>query len=128
MTVYDDGKAIAKEILADPEFRQDTVKLIQIVPGTGPADDPGASTETSYILDAVVKGPPYSFMKSGFVSVMDNLVVAAPIDGITPTINDFVEINNVRSKILADLSVPSVGTRVVWKLLVGQVRRNASLS
>lgn len=118
MTLYDEANLIAKEILSDPDLKQDIVKLIQITPGTGPADEPGQSTETEYTLDAVVKGAPYKYLKEGFATVIDQMVTAATIDDVTPTKNDFIDINGVRCKIIEDISSPGAGTRVVWKFLV----------
>lgn len=116
MTIYDDLKPVAAELLA--EFKQGTVKLIQLTEGDGPADDPGAPTETEYTLDATVRGAPFKYVRDGFVTAADMLVTAAPIDGVTVTKNDFIEIDGVRCKIIEDVSAPSAGTRVVWKFLV----------
>jgi hypothetical protein len=116
MTIYDDMKTVGAELLA--EFKQGTITLVQITPGDGPADDPGEPDEDSYTLDAVVKGAPFKYLRDGFVTATDLLVTAAVIDGVTPTKNDFIEIDGVRCKIIEDVSAPSAGTRAVWKFLV----------
>jgi len=116
MTIYDEMKSVGVELLG--EFKQGTVKLIQIVAGTGPDDNPGEPTETSYILDAVVRGAPFKYIRDGFVTATDMMVTAAIIEGLTPSKNDFIEIDGVRCKIIEDVSAPGAGTRVVWKFLV----------
>ena len=116
MTIYDDVKIVADEVLAD--FKQGVVNLIQTSTTVGPADDPGSSTETSHTLDAVVKGVPFKYMNDSFILSTDLMVTAAILAGITPTINDFIEIDGVRCKIIKDVSVPGAGGRVVWKFLV----------
>lgn len=118
MTIYDDVKAVASEVLGDSDLKQGTVKLIQVTPGSGPADDPGEPTEKEYTLDAVVRGAPFKYIRDGFVTATDQMVTAAIIAGVTPTKNDFIEIDGVRCKIIEDVSAPGAGTRVVWKFLV----------
>lgn len=116
MSIYDDMKVVSSELLG--EFKQGTITLIQVTAGTGPEDNPGEPTETEYELDATVKGAPYKYLRDGFVTATDLLVIAAIIDGVTPTKNDFIEIDGIRCKILEDVSVPAAGTKVVWKFLV----------
>lgn len=116
MSIYDDLRPIATEILS--EFKQGTVKLIQVTTGTGSADNPGAPTETIIPLDAVVKGAPFKYIRDGFAAATDMMVTAAPIDGVTVGANDFIEIDGNQCKIIGDMSTPAAGTRVVWKFLV----------
>lgn len=116
MSIYDDLRPVAAEILS--EFKQGTIKLIQVTAGTGAADDPGAPTETTTVLDAVVKGAPFKYVRDGFATVSDLMVTAAPLDDVTVTKNDFIEIDAIRYKIIEDVSAPAAGTRVVWKFLV----------
>lgn len=118
MTVYDDAKQIAKDVLGDPDLRQDTIKLIQITRGSGPADEPGATTETAYDLDATAGQAPYRFIKDGFTRTNAYLISAAIIDDVEVTTDDFIEINGVRYKIVQDLTSPSPGARTVWKFFV----------
>jgi hypothetical protein len=66
MTIYDEMKAVGAELLG--EFKQGSIKIIQIVAGTGPDDNPGESVETSYTLDATVRGAPFKYIRDGFVT------------------------------------------------------------
>ncbi len=116
MTIYDELQTIGAEVLK--EFKQGTVTLVQVTPGAGPADDPGAPTETSYTLDAVVRGVSYKYVRDGFAVATDLELSVAVIAGLTPTFKDFIVIDGERYKIIQDVSAPSAGTRAVWKFLV----------
>lgn len=116
MSIYDEMKPVATALLA--EFKQGIITLLQLVPGTGAADEPGAAVESSYTLNATVKGAPFKYVKDGFAVATDLLVTAAIIEGVTPSKNDFIVIDGERCKIIEDLSVPAAGVKVVWKFLV----------
>jgi hypothetical protein len=116
MTIYDDLKPVVTELLG--EFKQGTINLIQITSGTGAADDPGAPTETTHALSATVKGVSFKYVRDGFALSSDLVVIAAVVEGITPSKNDFIDIDSIRYKIIEDMSVPAAGTRVAWKFLV----------
>lgn len=116
MTIYDDLQDVATEILT--EFKQDTVQLVKITPGTGPVDDPGTPTETITDLQAVVKGASYKYQREGFCVAGDLEMTCAVVAGVTVTLNDFIIVDGKRLKILADVSVPASGTRAVWKFLL----------
>lgn len=116
MSIYDDLRPVADEILG--EFKQGTISLVQLTAGTGAADNPGAPTETTHALNATIKGVSFKYVKDGFALSTDLMVNAAPIDGVTPSKNDFIVIDGQRYKIIEDLSAPAAGTRVVWKFLV----------
>lgn len=116
MSIYDEMQSVASEVLS--EFKHGTIKLVSVTSGTGAADDPGAPTEVVTALDAVVKGAPFKYVRDGFAVSTDLMVTAAVIDGITPSVNDFIEIDSIRYKIVQDVSAPAAGTRIVWKFLV----------
>lgn len=117
MSIYDEMRdQVAKPLLK--EFKQGTVELVQRVQGTGTIDDPGAATEVFTPLDAVVRGVSLKYMRDGFAVSTDLVVTAALVDEITPTRNDFIEIDGVRHKIIQDISPPAAGSRVVWKFIV----------
>lgn len=116
MSIYDELKPVAQSLLK--EFKQGSISLVQITPGTGAADDPGTPVEKSYNLDATVTGAPFRYVRDNLATVSDMLVTAAVIDGITITKNDFIVIDGIRCKIIEDVSVPAAGTRVAWKFLV----------
>jgi hypothetical protein len=116
MSIYDELKPLAAEILG--EFKQGTIKLVRRVAGAGPIDNPGAATETETTLDAVAKGVTFRYVKDGFALSTDLMVTSAVVDGVTPTKDDFIDIDGTRYKIVEDISPPAAGTRVVWKFIV----------
>lgn len=117
MSIYDELRdTVAKPLMK--EFKQGSISLILNVASAGPIDDPGAPTETTVALDAVASGVTFKYVRDGFAVATDIIVTAAIVDGITPTKNDFIEIDGVRHKIIEDISPPAAGSRVVWKFIV----------
>jgi len=116
MSIYDDLKPVVSEIMG--EFSQGTVSLVSVTAGAGAIDDPGAPTEETTELDATVSGVSYKYVSEGLAVSTDLTVTAAPIDGITVSEKDFVLVDGVRYKIVQDISLPSAGTKLVWKFIV----------
>lgn len=117
MSFYSEMRELASGILK--EFNQGSIKLIQLVePENGTPDNPGEMIETSYDACGAVKGVSYKYLKESFVTSTDLEVTIGVIENVTPSINDFIEIDGVRHKIIEDISVPAAGTRVVWKFIV----------
>lgn len=116
MTIYDELQPVAAELLK--EFKQGTIQLIQLTPGTGPADNPGPATEVITDLDAVAKGVSFKYVKDGLALSTDLQVTSAIVAGIVPNGRDFITIDGARFKIVEILPVPAAGTRVVWKFIV----------
>jgi hypothetical protein len=113
---YDEMQKIASDVLKD--FKQGVIKYIDIVPTSGPADEPGAPTVVEYELDAVAKGVSYKFVKDGLALSTDLTVTSAVLSGLTPNLRGFIEIDGNRYKIVQDISTPAAGTRAVWKWIV----------
>ncbi len=100
------------------EFKQGVIQLVKLTVGNGPADQPGAPTETPYTLSGAVKGVSFKYVQQGLAVASDRIVTAAVIAGVTPNLRDFITIDGVRHKIVADISVPAGGTPVAWKFIV----------
>lgn len=115
-TIYDELKSIASEIL--PEFKQGTVNLIKITPGTGPADNPGAATSVTHSLDAVVKGASFKYVSQGLAVASDLEVTTAVLDTVAPSPKDFINIDGTQYKIVQLIITPAAGTSTVWKFIV----------
>ena len=117
MTIYDEMQKISSDLLT--EFKQGTISLLQITPGVGPVDNPGPSTETIVpIPGGVVRGVSYKYVKDGLAVSTDKTVVLPVVEGVTPSMRDFIIIDGVKHKIVQDISVPAAGTKVVWKFIV----------
>lgn len=116
MTIYDDLQATAFDILE--EFDQGGIKLISLTAGSGDPDDPGEPTEVTTLLKGVAKGASFRYMREGFAVSGDLEVTVAVQAGVTPSIDDFIEVKGVRYKIIRDISVPAAGTTCAWKFIV----------
>ncbi len=116
MSIYDEVQAIAKDVLK--EFNQGVIEYVKITAGTGPIDNPGASSETKYTLNAVSNGVGYQYVKSGLALASDRIITCAVDANFTPSVADFIDIDGERFKIVADVSSPASGTRAVWKFIV----------
>lgn len=117
MSIYDELKDVAKGVLT--EFKQGTITLIKITAGAGPRDNPGAPTRTPHIFEgAVAKGVGYKLLQNALVQATDLEVVGNVIEGVTPTLKDFIEIDGKQYKIVLIQLVPPAGTTVVWKFVV----------
>lgn len=116
MSIYDEMRAISQTLF--PEFKQGTISLVQVTPGAGAIDNPGTPTEVTTNLNATASGSIFKYVSQGLALITDMLVVAAPVDGITITKNDFIVIDGKRCKIIEDVSKPAAGVIAVWKFIV----------
>ncbi|NUM72740.1 hypothetical protein HUU40_00120 [candidate division KSB1 bacterium] len=118
MTLYDEMQQLTREILADPDFKQGETQLVQLTPGTGPIDDPGAPTRTLYNLNATARGVKFSYVAGGLAVASDLQVTHSVIPGVTPKMTDFVIADGVTYKIVAIIPKPAFGTTVSFTLIV----------
>lgn len=117
MTFYDEMQTIAKNVLN--EFNQGSIKLVHLTGSSNSSPDaPDEMKETIYTLKGSVKGVSFKYLKEGYVIHTDLEATVAVIPDVQPTLNDFVEVDGVRYKIIRDVSVPAAGTKVVWKFLI----------
>ena len=119
MAFYDDMQELAGSILG--EYKQGSVKLIHYTQTNGGSlDEPSDLKETVYNLDATVSGVSYKYLINSYAVASDLTVTAGVIKGVTPTINDFIEIEGVRHKIIRDISAApnaASGKPVVWRFI-----------
>ena len=119
MAFYEDMQKLASSVMK--EFKQDSVKLIQYKETKGGTlDEPSELAEKVYNLDATVSGVSFKYLINSYAVASDLTVTAGVIQGVTPTINDFIEIEGVRHKIIRDISAaPNAvnGKPVVWRFI-----------
>lgn len=119
MGFYDEMQELAGSILN--EYKQGSVKLIQYKEtNNGTLDEPSELHETVYDLNATVSGVSYKYLINSYAVASDLTVTAGVIKGVTPTINDFIEIEGVRHKIIRDISAApnaASGKPVVWRFI-----------
>lgn len=115
MTFYDEMQSLATNLLT--EFKQGTIVLVSVTPGSGSIDDPGTPTETPYTLKAAASGPSAKFINAGIAETSDVQIVCA-VPSVVPNIKDFVTIDGVRYKIIHVEPKPRAGTPVAYLLIV----------
>lgn len=118
MAIYDEMQNLANEILSDPEFKQSVIEYVRIVPGSGPIDNPGPSTQVITELNATARGATFKFVSMGLATASDLIVTSAIHPNVEPSEKDFIRIDGEMYKIQQLLPRPAAGTRVVWTFIV----------
>lgn len=114
MSLYDELPSVVSGIMED--FKQGSINLIQFEQSGNP-DEP-TSVEKIKPLKGTVSGVSYKYLKESFSTISDKEVATAVLDDTTPTVDDFLEIDGLRYKILEFLPLPSAGKACVWKFIV----------
>lgn len=82
MTIYDDAQKIASNLLKD--FKQGAIQLVEVVPGRGPENNPGPSTEVIHnIPGGTARGVSWKYIQNGLATTADKQCVL-PADGVVP--------------------------------------------
>jgi hypothetical protein len=108
------------------QFNAADIALIKLVPGNGPAHNPGPSTKQTTKLSGVplaitVNNATSMIVPGSLVQIGDLQVITNVVDGIEPTAADLMMIDGVTYRIVAFNKTPNGPSRVVWKFFV---RRN----
>lgn len=125
MSVYDDLQAVARDVLSDPELKQGIIYYVDVVPGSGPVDEPGAPTETPYELTGgTANGVSFKYVQQG-LAIASDLQIIAPVDPrFTPNMRGFILTKDkstdagVRFKIVEIMKKPAVGTTVAFLFII----------
>lgn len=113
---YTEMQGVASEVLG--EFKQGKVAYVKITPGLGPVDNPGPSTATPYELKAAARGVKFSYVQMG-LAIQTDLQVTAAVDArFTPHERDFIDIDNVRHKIVKIIQKPAAGVPVAFTYII----------
>lgn len=116
MSIYDNLRGVATQLLT--EFKQGVISLVTITPGTGPAHNPGPSTSaTKVIPGAVARGVSFKYVNSG-LAVASDLQVNMSVETVTPTMNDFIDIDGSRYKIVQIINKPAAGIPVACSVII----------
>ena len=119
MDFYQEMQKVAGSVLK--QFKQGDIKLYHYkeVNG-GTLDEPAELVEKVYNLDATVSGVSYKYLINSYAVASDLTITAAVIDGVEISINDFIEVQGVKHKIIRDISpAPNSvnGKPVVWRFI-----------
>jgi hypothetical protein len=116
MTIYSEMQGVATELLT--EFKQGVIQYVQIVPGSGPAYNPGPSQEIPVTINgATAGGISFKYVKMGLGVAGDMQINMAVQANITPAINGFVKIDGVQYKITQIIPKPAAGIPVTYTLI-----------
>lgn len=113
---YQDMQNVAKGLFKS--FNQGEIAYVELTPGTGPADNPGAATETTTVLaGATARGVEFRFVKGSNVLATDLQINFA--GGIVdPEPSGFFTIDGVRYKSVEIHRIPAAGTVVAYAVIV----------
>lgn len=119
MSLYDEMQGIAQGLFK--EFGQGVVKYIQVTPGNGTVDNPGASVETPFTLvGAAVRGVMFKYVQMN-LAVASDKQIAMPVDArFTPQPNGLMDVDGIRYKIKQIIRHPDAGTIVSYTILCGK--------
>lgn len=116
MTIYDDARAIAGELLS--EFKQGIVEYVSLVPAPGSTpDDPGEPTYRYTTIPSTVRPVSTKYVDGSHI-VQSDRQVSMPNVGITPDMNGSIRIDGVVYKIIEVMARPSAGPAVLFILIV----------
>lgn len=122
MGIYDEMRDVTAEVMRDFDQsrgtgeRNDGLWYIDMVPGTGPADDPGPSTEKPYKLDGAARGVSFKYKNDAGILTTDLQLSCAARDDMTPKATGFIDMDGVRHKIVRIDNVPPVGVTVAHRI------------
>ena len=117
MSIYSDLQKVSSKVLTD--FDQTGIKLVHMTAtDTGSPDEPSDLDEVVYDLRGVAKGLSFQYTKQGFDVATDSEVTTSVLDGVQPSIDDFIIVGGEKCKILKFNPVPQAGTPCVWKFVV----------
>lgn len=115
MSLYDEMQGVASELLA--EFNQGGISLIRVVPGTGPAHNPGPSTRVPVPVNGVARGVSFKYVQSG-LAVASDLQVTIPADGVVPKVGEKMEVEGRELEITQVIPKPAAGVASVYTCIL----------
>lgn len=114
MTLYDDMQGVFAELA--PEFSQGVIRHIAVTAGAGKPWKPGAASEVATLINGFARGVSSKFIQRGLAQAGDNQVTF-PGGTVTPTLDDYMEVDGVREKIVNIVKKPNAGTAVAWTVI-----------
>lgn len=120
MSIYDEMRAVASNVMGDPEFNHGEVRYVSVAtdPGASP-DEAGTPIETvSDPINATAQPVSTKYL-SGTSIVETDVQLTVPNDGIaTPEMSGKMRIDGVDYKIIVVMARPSKGEPIVWTVIV----------
>lgn len=117
MSIYDDARNVATELLA--EFAQGTVLYVTLthVPGATP-DAPGTPVPSETAVNATVQPVSTRYVDGSHIVMTDKQVTIANDGSITPDMDGSLKIDGLTHKIIEIMPRPAAGDPVTWTIIV----------
>lgn len=112
---YAEMQGLAGSILR--EFKQGDISYARIVPGNGPADDPGEPTEVTTSFPGTAKGVDFRYIDGTNIVATDGQVMMPADLGVVPGIEGYITIDGRKHRIVKVASIPPAGTPVVHLII-----------
>lgn len=117
MSIYEDLQKVSADVLT--QFDQKNIQLLQFSQGEGGTpDEPAENVEVVHDLRGVAKGVSFKYLKDNFITSSDVEVTTNVLNGVQPSLNDFIVMDEIRYKVLQFEQIPAAGTACVWKFIV----------
>jgi hypothetical protein len=128
-SIYQELQAVAKEVLAEFDQKEpgdaspdpahgNGIYYIAVVPGAGPAQNPGPSVEMPYKIDGVARGVAFKYINDKNVTASDQQITMAVDPRFTPDEKGFVLIDGKRHKVIECHRKPAAGTPIAYTLVI----------
>ena len=118
MSIYDEMRMVAKELLGSDDFRQQGIRYVELTKGTGPRENPGPPTEKIHdIVDGVARGVDARYIDGTQVVASDGQVTCGVPQPFTPKVFDWVIVGGQRCKIKQLKPIPPTGVTVAYVMI-----------
>lgn len=113
---YDEMRAVTSDVFG--EFKQGSMQLVRMTrPAGSTPDDPGEAVPTPTDINATARPVSQRYINGTHIDGTET-EVSMPNDGTEPQMDDFVNIDGVRYKIVRIMRRPAAGTAVSFTLIV----------
>ena len=117
MTIYDDMRAVALDVMN--EFQQGDISYVEIQRTEGATpDDPDEPVPVPYKLTATARPVSTKYVDGSHI-IQSDRQITMPNDGrVEPDMSGYVTIDQSSFKIIEIMPRPAAGRPVVWLLIV----------
>lgn len=99
------------------EFQQGEVHYVTLIPGNGPAYDPGEPTEVETPVPAVARGVQFKYIDGTNIVASDGQIMIPADVGVLPTIQGFIKVDGRKHRIVSCTAIPPAGTPVAYRVI-----------
>ena len=113
--IYAEMQDVAVDLFG--EFQQGKIAYVEIVPGNGPADDPGPAKDVPYPLTATARSVSFKYVDGTSILTSDEQI-SMPGKGVEPKMSGFVIKDDTRYKIIGIKRKPAAGPVVAYTVII----------